>query len=523
MRIANGAVNMGFPEKFLWGVALSGFQLEMGDSKGRNIDANTDWYMWAHDSTNIKKGIVSGDLPENGVDYWNRYKMDHRIAKDLGLNAYRIGTEWSRIFPKNTHNMEVGVQRANDGNIAKIEVDDSDLEKLDKIADKEALNHYRAIIEDLRALDLKVFVCLNHFTTPLWLHDPITVRETKLRRGHRGWIDESTIVEFTKYAAYMAWKLGDIVDCWATFNEPTVMIESYCIRLFKNFPPGVGNPEASRKTRLHIAIAHARAYNAVKKWDTVKADADSSSPADVGLIHVVIPAKPLDSEKKLDVKASESLNQMHNHCLIQALTSGSLDENFDGIKERKEVKSYVGKRLDWLGVNYYTRWVVRSKNSPSRLSAETDVIPEFMPGYGFSCKPNSTSVDGLPTSDFGWEIHPKGMLDALRLMKDYGKPLYVTENGVADAEDKLRSRFLMEHLKSVDTAINEEKINVRGYFHWSIMDNYEWAMGFKMKFGLYAVDLKTKERIPRKSATTYKQIIENREITDEIEKKVRRT
>jgi beta-galactosidase len=207
---------------------------------------------------------------------------------------------------------------------------------------------------------------------------------------------------------------------------------------------------------------------------------------------------------------------MHNHCLIQALTSGSLDENFDGIKEGKEMKSYMGKRLDWLGVNYYTRWVVRGKNSPSRLSAETDVVPEFVPGYGFSCKPNSTSLDGLPTSDFGWEIYPKGMLDALRLMKNYGKPLYVTENGVADAVDKLRSRFLRGHLKSVDTAINEEKIDVRGYFHWSLMDNYEWAMGFKMKFGLYAVDLKTKERIPRKSATTYKQIIENGDIIDEI-------
>jgi len=512
---------MGFPKKFLWGVALSGFQAEMGDSKGRNTDANTDWYMWAHDPTNIKKGIVSGDLPEDGVDYWNRYKTDHKIAKNLGLNAYRIGTEWSRIFPKNTHNVKVDVERASDGNIAKIEVDDSDLEKLDKIADRESLNHYRAIIDDLRANNFKVFVCLSHFTNPLWIHDPITVRDTKLCRGPRGWLDESTIVEFTKYAAYMAWKLGDIVDCWVTFNEPTVTIESYSVRLFKNFPPGIENPEASKKARLNIAIAHARAYDAIKKLDTLKADKDSISPADVGLIHVVIPAEPLDSKKELDVKAAESLNQMHSHCLIQALTSGWLDENFDGIKERKKRKSYVGKRLDWLGVNYYTRWVIKSKISSPRLSAENAVLPEFVPDYGFSCKKNSTSVDGLPTSDFGWEIYPDGMLEALRLMKDYGKPLYVTENGVADSEDKLRSRFLIDHLKSLDNAINE-KIDVRGYFHWSIMDNYEWAMGFKMKFGLYAVDIKTKERTPRKSATTYKKIIENREITEEIEKKAKR-
>jgi beta-galactosidase len=324
--------------------------------------------MWAHDSNNIKNGVVSGDLPENGVDYWNRYEADHKIAKDLGLNAYRIGTEWSRIFPKNTYKVEVGIERVSDGNIAKIEVDDSDLEKLDEIADKKALNHYRTMIEDLRAGDFKVFICLNHFTVPLWLHDPITVRNTKLQKGPRGWVDESTVIEFTKYAAYMAWKLSDIVDCWVTFNEPTVMIESYNTRLVKNFPPGLDNLEASRKARLHIAIAHSRAYDAIKKWDTGKADEDSVSPAEVGLIHVVIPIRPLESERELDVKAAESLNQMHNHCLIRALTSGWLDENFSGTKGSKEVKSYLGRRLDWLGVNYYTRWVVRSEISSSRLS-----------------------------------------------------------------------------------------------------------------------------------------------------------
>ncbi|NWF97311.1 MAG: glycoside hydrolase family 1 protein, partial [Candidatus Thorarchaeota archaeon] len=338
---------MVFPEKFLWGVALSGFQFEMGDPEGRNIDANTDWYMWAHDSTNIEKGIVSGHLPENGVDYWNRYKADHKIAKDLGLNAYRIGTEWSRIFPKNTNNVNVGVERATDGNMNKIEVDNSALEKLDKIADKEALNHYRKIIENIRTRNFKVFVCLNHFTIPLWLHDPITVRDTKLRNGPRGWVDENTVIEFTKYAAYIAWKLGDIVDCWVTFNEPTVMIESFSVRMFKNFPPGLENLEASRKVLTHIAIAHARAYDAIKKWDKNKADEDSLSPAEVGLIHVVIPAKPLDPKRESDVKAAEFFSQMHNHCLIQAFTSGWLNDNFDGIKKREEIKSYLGRRLDW--------------------------------------------------------------------------------------------------------------------------------------------------------------------------------
>ena len=494
----------------------------MGDPEGRNIDPNTDWYMWAHNFTNIEKGIVSGDLPENGVDYWNRYKTDHKIAKDLGLNAYRIGTEWSRIFPKNTYNVEVGVERATDGNIAKIEVDDSVLEKLDEIADKEALNHYKVMIEDLRARGFKVFVCLNHFTIPLWLHNPITVHDTKLRSGPRGWIDENTVIEFTKYAAYMAWKLGEIVDCWVTFNEPTVIIESYYVRQFRKFPPSLNNFEASRKALVHIAIAHARAYDAIKKWDTVKADEGSLSPADVGLIHVVFPLKPLEPEKELDVKATEFTNQMHNHYLIRAAVNGWLDDNFNGIKERAEVKGYMGRRLDWLGVNYYTRKVVKGKTSTSaRLLAGIDATSEDVKGYGFECKPNSTSIDGLLTSDFGWDIYPDGMLEVLQLMKEYGKPMYVTENGIADAEDRLRPSFLIDHLKSLDRAINEKKMDIRGYFHWSIIDNYEWAHGFKMKFGLYAVDLKTKQRIPRKSAMIYKKIIERGEITGEIEKKIK--
>jgi len=203
---------MNFPQNFLWGVSGCGFQFEMGDSSGKNIDPNTDWYLWARDPFNIRKGLVSGDLPEKGVDYWNLYKQDSAIAKRLGLNAYRIGVEWSRIFPESTSAVEVGVERASDRNIAKIDVDDGALENLEKIADRLAVSHYRAVIENLRVNDFEVLVCLNHFTLPLWIHDPITVRNTRLRKGPKGWVDEKTIVEFTKYAGYMARKLSGLVD-----------------------------------------------------------------------------------------------------------------------------------------------------------------------------------------------------------------------------------------------------------------------------------------------------------------------
>ena len=506
---------MGFPKNFLWGVSISGFQFEMGDIAGKNADPNTDWYVWAHDTTNIQKGLVSGDLPENGVDYWSVYKKDHDIAKNLGLNAYRIGIEWSRIFPKSTNNVKVGVERASDGNISKIEVDDQAIEELDRMANAEALNHYRAVINDLKAKDFKFFVCLNHFTLPLWIHNPIIVRDTKLNRGPRGWFDEKTIIEFTKYAAYMAWKIGDIVDNWVTFNEPMVIPEAGYIASESGFPPGLNIFKALKKVARNMVIAHARAYDAIKKLDTIKADEDGVNAANVGLIQDVIPTKPLEEENESDIKAANFIDNMHNHFFPQSISHGQLDENFSGAKEKEEIKAYLKDRLDWLGVNYYTRPVVKGRRSIlARLFAGMPIIPEMAQNYGFLCAPNSKSAGGMPTSDFGWEVFPEGILQALKAMERYKRPLYIMENGIADARDNLRPKFIIDHLQTLNKALNEEKIDVRGYFHWSLTDNYEWAKGFSMKFGLCAVNLDSKKRIKRKSAGIYKKIIEDQEITE---------
>ena len=497
-----------FPAGFLWGVSASGFQFEMGDPAGENVDPNTDWYAWVHDPTNLQKGIVSGDLPEKGVNYWGLYRQDHAIAKGLGLNAYRIGIEWSRIFPTNTFAVSVRVERASDGNIAKIVVDEAALENLNKICDNRAVDHYRDLIEDLRANGFEVFVCLNHFSLPLWIHNPIVTRKTRLRVGPKGWVDERTIVEFTKFAAHIARKLGDVVDNWATFNEPSVIPETGYMITESGFPPGLNSFRVSRKVARNLIIAHARCYDVIKQIDTVKADDRSSNAANVGLIHNVIPAKPFSPNRKSDAKGAEFINALHNHLFIQSVCSGWLDENINGIKEKGEVKEYLEQRLDWLGVNYYSRLVVRGKTSLlARLFAGISAVPEIVRDYGFACQPNSKSADGLQTSDLGWEIYPEGLLEALKAMKTYGKPLYVMENGVADEKDALRPSFIVEHLKVLEKAISEEKVDVRGYFHWALTDNYEWAKGFGQKFGLYSVDPDTKLRKSRKSAKIYKEIV----------------
>lgn len=501
---------MTFPDKFLWGVSSCGFQFEMGDPSKTGLDENTDWYAWVHDRTNIQKKVVSGDFPEDGPSYWTLYRKDHSIASTLGLNCNRIGIEWSRIFPSSTRDVEVDVERADDAGIAGIVARPSTMEKLDGLADARAARHYREIISDLREKSMKPIVCLNHFTLPLWIHTPVAVDGSKSEGQPRGWYDEETIVEFWKFAAYVAWKLGDVVDSWATFNEPVVVAEGY---LFpdRGFPPATRDIGAFKNILCNMAVAHARAYDGIKMWDSIKADADSASPAEVGVIQNVSPMWPYRPEKDDAVAAFAS--HVHNSCWLEAICNGWLDQNLNGVKDREEVKEYLANRVDWIGVNYYCRNVIKGGSVIlSRLFAGLPYMPEIVKGYGNSCEPNSLSADNKPTSDFGWEIYPEGLTDALKLVSKYGKPMYVTENGVADSQDKLRPQFITTHLTELDRAINEEKLDVRGYFHWAMIDNYEWADGFSKQFGLYAVDSQTKDRRPRQSAAVYKRIIEMKEI-----------
>ncbi|MBC7131109.1 glycoside hydrolase family 1 protein [Candidatus Bathyarchaeota archaeon] len=504
---------MGFPENFLWGVSASGFQFEMGDSAGQSVDANTDWYVWVHDRANIRRGVVSGDLPEHGVAYWKLYRRDHALARKLGLNTYRIGVEWSRIFPSSTEPIKVHVERASDGKISRIDVDDKILEQLDAAADKKALNHYRSIITDLQNREFKVFLCLNHFTLPLWLHNPITARDSKLKQGPKGWLEEYAIVEFAKYAAYMAWRLGDLVDYWATMNEPMAVCEAGYMFTQSGFPPGVNSFRSFKKAVENMVLAHASAYDLIKRLDTIKADADSPASANVGLIHNVIPVQPFDKMDRRHREAAQFMDNMHNQFFPRAVVHGWMDLNLNGIRERNEVKPYLKQRLDWLGVNYYTRFVVKGRRSLlAHLFMGIRAIPDIVENYGFVCKPKSQSSDGNPTSDMGWEIYPEGLQQALKSMTAYDKPLYVTENGVADAEDRVRPKFIETHLQVLGRVVDEDKLPVKGYFHWALTDNYEWAHGFRMKFGLYAVDLESKTRKKRKSADVYKRIVEAGEV-----------
>ncbi len=495
-------------EKFLWGASEAGFQFEMESKNDPNNDPNTDWYMWVRDSINIKNRIVSGDFPEDGIGYWKRFRADHDIAKSLGMNAYRIGIEWSRIFPESTENIQVDYETNDLDFITHIEITDATIEQLRELVNHKALSHYRDIIKDLRTKGFKVVVNLNHFTLPLWIHDPIRVRNSNLEEGPLGWVDKKTVIEFTKYAAFIASELGDIVDMWSTLNEPYVVIESGYLMPEVGFPPGVNRPDAYMSAAMNLIMAHVHGYNAIKKWDTIRADDDSELAAYIGIIHNLIPVYPLEASNELDIQAAKHFNEIRNYILLNAIIKGEIDIDVNcEISDEERIPEYRNK-LDWIGINYYTRIVISHSEEPLiPFSEATDFKIEL--GYGVNCTPNAQSRGERPTSDFGWELFPEGLRDIINDTAKYGLPMYITENGIADAHDILRPKYLVSHIEAMLKAINDDKRDVRGYFHWALTDNYEWAEGFSKRFGLVAVDLETKERKPRESADIFKQIATN--------------
>src|SRR4051795_10131194 len=245
------------PKGFLWGVATAGFQGEMG--AGSPNDPNSDWWAWVRDPQNIQQKRVSGDVPENGGSQWTKYKTDIALARNkLNANAYRLSIEWSRIFPRSTEGATT-------------------IGELDALADQSALAHYRRLLTAIRAADMTPFVTLNHFTLPLWLHDPIAARNAfagvgsddpvPTGFGPAGWLDPRTPAEFAKYAGYVAAKLGDLVDYWAPINEPNVVaVQGYLNAegIFASwFPPGVFNFRAVIVALFNEAQANAAAYDAV--------------------------------------------------------------------------------------------------------------------------------------------------------------------------------------------------------------------------------------------------------------------
>ena len=286
-----------FPRGFLWGTATAGFQVEAGGARA-NSDRRSDWWAFTTDPDLIRAGVVSGDRVDRGPGFWQRWPGDlDRARGRLGSNAIRLGVEWSRIFPRSTASIRTGRR-----------IDRTDLRRLDRVADAAAVRRYRRIIRGARNRGMRVLLTLNHFTLPIWVHDPQAVRgafagvgpadpvPAGLRRA--GWLSRSTVAEFRKYAAFAAWKFGADVRLWTTLNEPLVTVSQG----FVSIPgvtgvkaPAVLSYTAALRALENLGLANAAAYDAIKATDR---------HARVGFVHNMVAWRPSDPSSPADVDAA---------------------------------------------------------------------------------------------------------------------------------------------------------------------------------------------------------------------------
>ena len=472
------------PKGFRFGFSLAGFQSEMGLS---GKDENSDWYQWCHDEYNIKNGVVSGDFPENGAAYWDFFRKDHETAVNIGMNSARIGIEWSRIFPTSTEGVKVRIDRDGD-NITGVTLEKSDLESLKKICNMDAVKKYREIFMDLKDRNFYVIMNLFHWSMPLWINDP---RKREISKGNNlgNFFSEKSVIEFAKFAAFAAYSFDDLVDAYSTMNEPNVV-----------FSGGNNNSEKKYYSKMKFFIeAHARSYDCIR----------TISRKRIGVIYA---NEHIESLENSDPELVEEVTWRNRYSFIDSIKSGktfstkNMEEN-SRWPEKNVFRKDLENRLDWIGVNYYSRYVIR------RIESGFEAID----GYGFLCSGYEKSKDGRVVSEMGWEIYPQGLYDVLMGYQErYSLPMMVTENGIADDMDRYRPGFLISHMKMIERAI-KDGAGVEGYLHWSLTDNFEWSSGFSKKFGLLRVDYRTKKRSIRPSALVFREISKKSGVPEELE------
>jgi len=483
------AEELSFPEGFLFGTAIGGFQADMGcptPGSGGCVDNGSDWYAFATSPETLESGAayLSGQDPAVvGPGFWELYDLDlDRAMGELHNGAFRFSIDWSRIFPTPTDGIE-------------------GYEALRSVANEAALVHYHAMLDGLRVRGLSPIVTLNHGTLPAWIHDAVGCHLNLAACSPRGWLDrERTVAEIAKYAAFVAREFGADVDRWATLNEPfSILLSGYLAPSVERSHPPAVSVASSEAKEVFVALveAHARMYDAVKANDEVDADGDGS-PADVGLVYAMVPSAPADRKNSLDVQAAENMFYLYNTAYLDAVAKGELDADLSGKTLRRED---LEGRMDWLGINYGTRATVKGTSVPLLL--------DLSPLGTFD--PREVRLG---------EDDPRGLYEMLTLVhRAYHVPLFVTGNGMdhpVDDEDAGPS-YLVRHLAWVNRAV-KDGIDLRGYFFWSLVDDYEWNQGMNQRFGLYAVDPADpqKNRTPRKTAETYGLIAEERRIPPEL-------
>jgi beta-galactosidase len=490
-----------FPKDFLFGSAIAGFQVDMGCptiAAAQCEDRASDWYQWITTPRILDNPILfmSKDPPSKGPGFYETYEKDLDLAagqgeSQLGNNALRLSIEWSRIFPRPTFDVNSHAS-------------------MRAIASKEGLDFYHRLFAAMKKRGLRPFVTVNHYSLPLWIHDGNLCNQSLaqcIAEKKAGWADpdRSRIVnEIQKYATFLGQEFGGEVDSWATLNEPfsAVVVAGYLASSpMRSNPPGLSGPWMSipgAKTAASAMIeAHARIYDALKAYDTKDADGDGKK-AEVGIVYVFSKIAP-KTDSAEDKKAADDARYFFHDMFMDGVVEGRLDENWDKGPGKAPVRADLANRCDFIGVNYYFGFNAKKNPLPVPLS----FISPYM------------TFDMLEPFE---ESSPQGIYPVLmEVSKKYGKPLYVTETGTPQDDEARGAAWVVRTLSETRRAINDGA-DVRGYFAWSLMDNYEWNHGMEMKFGLYAVDA-AKARAMRDSGVVYAAMSKAHDVPADLEAK----
>jgi len=438
-----------FPKGFKWGVAASAHQIEGAwneDGKGPSI-----WDTFNH----IPGKIANGDTGDVSIDHYHRYKEDLALMARLGIRNYRFSIAWTRILPTGTGTVN-----------------------------QKGLDFYDRLVDEMLKNGIEPYPCLFHYDLPQPLQD----------KG--GWPERQTAYAFAEYAHVVSSLLSDRAFTFITHNEPWV---TAIVGYFEgSHAPGIHDPVAAFKALHHVLLSHGLAAEALR--------ASARKPIKVGIVLNLSPVYPATDTKK-DQDAAKRMDTILNRAVLDPILKGTSPMQEFAIG--KMLSSTLIKpgdlekinTCDYLGANYYSRTVVKND-------------PKFPVVAASAVNPPDSEYSGM------WEIYPEGMYDLLtRIWNDYHPTcdFLVTENGVpvpdgvdfdGRVRDERRIRYLQNHIYQVNRAI-QAGVPIKGYFHWSFMDNYEWALGYAKRFGLVYVDFKTQQRIIKDSGTWYSQVIRN--------------
>ncbi len=439
-----------FPQDFLWGTATASFQIEGGiEERG--------WNIW-DDFCRWPGKVFQGDTGDVATDHYNRYRDDVALMADLGMQAYRFSISWPRI-------LKDGVGDVN----------------------QPGVDFYDRLVDSLLEAGITPYVTLYHWDLPWELH----------RVG--SWAARDLAHHFADYVRVVADRLGDRVTHWITHNEPWVV--SFLGYLMGVHAPGWQDLGLALQVAHNVLLSHGLAVPILR---------ESNPDSRVGITLNLSPAYPA-SDSEEDQAAARRTDGFSNRWFLDPVYKGAYPEDMwelfgpsvprisDGDMEA------ISAPLDFLGVNYYTRSVVRdAEHGPLRTSS---IQPEG----------DYTQMD--------WEVYPQGLTDLLvRVHEDYAPgDIYITENGAAyedeltsdgEVHDTDRTVYLYEHFIAAHKAI-EQGVPLKGYFIWSLLDNFEWAFGYSRRFGIVYVDFETLERYPKASALYCKAVAQSNALETE--------